>query len=229
MGRQERSGKPAIIPNSLWRNRVFTTICIAVFVTWGAFNALETILTFYFQEVQRLSAVETSIRFLPAPVSGLAANILIGLIVHRIRADVLVVVSTLVSLGASLSMAFANRHSSYWSSAFIANLLNPVGADTLFTISNLIITQVFPPRTQGLAGGVFNTVSQIGKSVGLALVAVIAASTTQKSGFVDKESPDALMVGYRATFWFCFALTAATLVVALWGLRRVGKVGHKRD
>ena len=35
VGRQERLGKPAIIPNSLWRNQTFTTICIAVFIIWG--------------------------------------------------------------------------------------------------------------------------------------------------------------------------------------------------
>ena len=45
--------------------------------------------------------------------------------------------------------------------AFLANILNPVGADSLFTISNLVITSVFHENTQALAGGVFNTVSQV--------------------------------------------------------------------
>jgi len=126
-------------------------------------------------------------------------------------------------------MAFAEPHSGYWGFGFVANLLNPLGADSLFTISNLLITSVFPNKTQGLAGGVFNTVSQIGKSVGLALVAVIASSVTHKSAYIDKSSPDALMAGYSASFFFCFALSVTTLVLALWGLRRIGKVGHKRD
>lgn len=229
VGRQERLGRPAIIPNSLWRNRTFTTICLAVFMTWGAFNAVETLLTFYFQDVQGLSATQTSLRFLPSPISGVVANVLMGLLVHRIRADVLVLIAIVISLGAPLSMAFAKPHSSYWASGFIANLLNPLGADSLFTISNLLITSVFPAKTQGLAGGVFNTVSQIGKSVGLALVAVIASSVTQRSAYVDKSRPDALMVGYSAAFFFCFALSIATLLLAVWGLRRIGKVGHKRD
>ena len=126
-------------------------------------------------------------------------------------------------------MAFASPHSSYWSHAFLANLFNPVGADTLFTIANLLITSVFPAKTQALAGGVFNTISQIGKSVGLALVAVIAAQITANSDYNDKRSPKALLKGYKATFWFCFALILTTVVISLWGLRRVGKVGHKRD
>ncbi len=88
---------------------------------------------------------------------------------------------------------------------------------------------MFPPKTHGLAGGVFNTVAQIGKSVGLALVAVIAASVTKNSDYKDKRSPEALLVGYNATFWFCFAMILVTIVIAVFGLRKAGKVGHKRD
>lgn len=191
-------------------------------------NALETILTFFFQRVQELTAIQSSLRFLPAPISGAISNIVIGFIVHRVSANLLVSCGVGISILAPLVMAFATPTSSYWSSAFLANVANPVGADSLFTIANLLITSVFPPKTQGLAGGVFNTVSQIGKSVGLALVAIIAASITKTSDFRDKESPRALLQGYRATFWFCFGLIVTTLLVSAWGLRRVGKVG-KRD
>jgi hypothetical protein len=45
--------------------------------------------------------------------------------------------------------------------AFLANVFNPTGADSLFTVSNLLITSVFHANTQALAGGVFNTVSQV--------------------------------------------------------------------
>lgn len=126
-------------------------------------------------------------------------------------------------------MAFAHETSSYWSSGFLGCILNPIGADALFTVANLLITSAFPPRTQGLAGGVFNTISQIGKSVGVATVAIIASTVTADSNITDKKSPDALMEGYRATFWYCFALSAVTLIPTTWGLARVGKVGHKRD
>ena len=143
-------------------------------------------------------------------------------------------------------MVFATPTSSYWTGAFIANITNPTGADALFTIANLLITSVFPRKTQALAGGVFNTVSQIGKSVGMALNAVLAASVTAQAPVIDKHSPPALMQGYRASFWLCFAskwnygkrLTPAdlrfvvimlTFNTCLWGLRGVGKVGHKRD
>ncbi|KAK6432012.1 hypothetical protein LTR95_011823 [Oleoguttula sp. CCFEE 5521] len=228
VGRQEHLGRPALIPNSLWRNKIFTTICLAVFLTWGTFNALETVLTFYFQDVQRLSATETSIRFLPAPISGAFSNVAMGLLVHRIPANWLVVVGCTLSLAAPLAMVFATPTSNYWSSGFLANLFNPNGADALYTISNLLITSVFPAKTQALAGGVFNTISQIGKSITMALVAVLAAQVTLQSDLREKHSPDALMVGYRATFWFMFACILATILLSVWGLRGIGTVGHKK-
>ncbi|KAL1310951.1 hypothetical protein AAFC00_001174 [Neodothiora populina] len=229
VGRQERLGRPAIIPNSLWRTRTFTTICLAVFMTWGAFNAQETITTFFFQHAQHLTPIQASIRFLPAPVTGVAANVLIGLLVSRVRADVLVAGACFIACFSAVPLITASPGSSYWSSAFIANILLPIAPDSLFTISNLVITSSFPPKTQGLAGGVFNTISQIGKSVGLALVAVIASSVTRKSDYADKKDAEALMVGYRAAYWYCFASSVVTLLLVSWGLRRIGKVGHKRD
>ena len=126
-------------------------------------------------------------------------------------------------------MCFIQPEWTYWACAFPAGLFNPVGADTLFTISNLVITSVFPARTQGLAGGVFNTVAQIGKSVGLATSGVIAASITEHSQYHEKESPEALMVGFRAAFWYMFALSCATGLLFIWSLKGIGKVGMKRE
>lgn len=229
VGRQEKFGRPAVIPNSLWRNRIFSVICIGVFIVWGVFNGIESYLTLFFQDVQKISAIQTSIRFLPGPVSGAIANVVMGLIVHRVRADWAVMVGVaLTSIGALL-MCIIQPQWSYWACAFWAVFLNPVGADALFTVSNLVITSVFPGKTQALAGGVFNTIAQIGKSVGLATSAVIAASITEHSAYREKESPMALMEGFRAAFWYLFALSVMTGLLFTWGLRGIGKVGMKRE
>lgn len=33
--------RPALIPNELWRNKPFTSVCVTVFLVWGALNASE--------------------------------------------------------------------------------------------------------------------------------------------------------------------------------------------
>ena len=130
----------------VWRNKVFTSICINVFLTWGAFNAFEQILSFFFQDVQRLSALQAALRFLPAPISGVLINLIMGLIIHRVRADWIVITAPIISCIAPLLMAIVNPQWLYWACAFPAIFLNPMAEGALFTTSNLLITSVFPEK-----------------------------------------------------------------------------------
>ena len=93
-------------------------------------------------------------------------------------------------------------------------------------MSNIIISNAYPGEEQSLAGGVFNQVSQIGNSVGLAVTAAIAASVTEHSAATGTE---ALLQGYRAVFWTIFAAMAVVVVVAFFGLRKGGLVGSKEE
>ncbi len=88
---------------------------------------------------------------------------------------------------------------------------------------------IFSPKTQIVTGGAFNIVSQTGKNVSLALTALVAYEVIANSAFIDKQSPEALLIGYRAAFWFCVALTVTSLCVTVWGLRMIGNVGRKID
>jgi MFS family permease len=198
--------------------------------------------------VQEVSVIQTSLYFLPNVLMGVFLNVFTGLLVHRIRADHLVLSSAVISAVAPLLMAIINREWSWWWCAFWAMLLLPPSADSksnttihikyrlttipnevIFTVANLIITDVFPPNTQALAGAVFNTVSQFGTSIGITIAAIISASVTNKSSYTSKNSPDALMLGYRAVFWTCFGIMILACGVGAVGLRKVGKVGLKRE
>ncbi|KAL8706377.1 MAG: hypothetical protein Q9201_000585 [Fulgogasparrea decipioides] len=176
--------------------------------------------------VLSLSALQTSIRFLPMTIVGLSVNIVTGLLISRVQVRTLVVVSAIITCVASPLMATIHTDWSYWRAAFWAMLLSPVHPDVLFTVSNLIISNAYPGEEQSLAGGVFNQVSQIGNSVGLAVTAAIAASVTEHS---TATGADALLKGYRAVFWTVFASMAVVVVVAFFGLKKGGLVGSKEE
>jgi nitrate/nitrite transporter NarK len=229
MSYEEARGKSAIVPNSLWKNKAFSCICINVFLVWGAFNAFEQYQNFFFQDLQGLSTLDAALHFIPAPISGALTNVVVGLIVHRFRGDWIIVLTTVPCAIASLLMAVAQPQWSYWTVAFLANFLNPIGADGMFTVSNLLITSMFPTKTQGVAGGVFNTVSQTGKSVGLALAALVAEQTKRNMLDAGRDDGPALLDGYHAAFWFCMAMVLTSSLVTCWGLRNIGKVGQKED
>jgi len=81
-----------------------------------------------------------------------------------------------------------------------------------------------------LAGGVFNTLAQIGTSVGLAITSIVAASVTTAERNLEGTNVDitgSLWEGYRASFWACFAACVASSLVCAGGMRGLGKVGLK--
>jgi len=182
-----------------------------------------------FQSVQNLSALQASIRILPSLIVGTAVQLSTGLLIHRISAFYLVLTSLILSAGSPLLMALIDVQWPYWYDAFPAQLIAPLAADILFTVGLLVVSDVFPTRTQALAGAVFNTVAQFGTSIGLTIMAVISSSATKHSKIYEKSSPDALMVGYRASFWTAFGWMALACFIGAFGLRRMGKVGLKRD
>lgn len=115
----------------------------------------------------------------------------------------------------------------FWANAFIAQILTPISADILFTVGLIIISDVFPENRQALAGAVFNTATQFGTAFGLATMQTISALVSKDH--VGMKPVEALMVGYRASFWTMFALMLGCSAVGFWGLRQTGKIGLKID
>jgi hypothetical protein len=100
--------------------------------------------------------------------------------------------------GAPLLMAVINPDWPYWDAAFPAQL------DVLWIVGMLVVSEAFPEDTQAFAGGIFNTVAQLGNSLGLAVMGVISTSVTQHSHFrakavvasMDGRVPSQLLGGF---------------------------------
>ena len=208
------------------------SLCLIVFLVWGVFNASEFFFTLYLQDILDLSPIQTSIRFLPMVFVGAGTNIVSGNLVSKIAANHLVLVSAVITAMSPLVMATINTQSNYWLGAFWVVALAPVCADILFTVSNLVITQAFPAKMHGVAGGVFNTVSNFGNSVGIAVTAMVASSVTMAASREGESAEDKvgdLMHGYRVVYWACFGMSVLTLGIVIGGMRKIGKVGEKMD
>ncbi|KAK0640571.1 major facilitator superfamily domain-containing protein [Cercophora newfieldiana] len=231
MNRQEKAGNPALIPNSIWKNTAFTSVSIMILLSVSVMNSMELFSSLFFQEVQRTTALGASLRLLPNLIFGTFINLTTGFVIHKVPAIYAVLISSGLCTGAPLIMALINPDWPYWNAAFAAQLLAPMSADVLFTVGLIVVSDVFPPETQALAGAVFNTLSQVGVSLGLTTMSVISATITEKStaGDSDKHSPVALMEGYRAVFWALFSWMVATCVVGVFGLKKVGNIGVKKE
>lgn len=229
MHHQEPLGRPVLIPNSIWKKGAFTSICVMILLSNAVMNCMELFCSLYFQDVQGLTALGASLRLLPNLLFGTAVNLTVGLVVDRVPATYAVLASSGLCAAAPLLMAVLDPAWPYWYAEFFAQLLAPLSGDVLFTVGLLIVSDVFPPKTQALAGAVFNTLSMVGVSIGLTTMSVISTTVTKESGVKDGSSPETLLKGYRATFWACFAWMVTACLVGGFGLRKLGKVGVKKD
>lgn len=196
-----------------------------------------------FQEVQHASILTTSLYLLPNLTAGILVNIFVGMFVHRVPARWLVAGSALICALSPMLMALVPPSWSYWKLAFWAQIFAPFSADVLFTVGLIIVSDNFPEETQALAGAVFNTVAQFGMSLGMGSCQVVALGIQDKeggsassgghggdsSGAFEDQDPTAVLKGYRASYWLMFAYMIVCGFIAVVGLRKVGKVGLKRE
>ncbi|KAK5009421.1 hypothetical protein LTR28_001118 [Elasticomyces elasticus] len=242
---QKRRHRPGIIPNAIWRNALFTSTCVAVFFCWAAFNSFQFYAAQYLQTIYGYSALQSSLRFVPMVVAGIVTNVLTGYLVDKVHVRTLVVVSACMTLPSSILMANVKHDWSYWRGPFAALLLSPVHPDVLFTVSNLIISSAYSGEDQALAGGVFNTVAQIGNSVGLAVTGAIQSSVfdhrlaaapggrfviTAPGDWLRSGSVLAALAGsYTAAFYtVAGAMVIVVVVTAVW-LGKGGRVGASEE
>ncbi|KAJ4358620.1 uncharacterized protein N0V89_003204 [Didymosphaeria variabile] len=235
---QTRAGRPALIPNSLWKNTPFTSTCIMVALSYGVMNSGEIFSSLYFQEVQNASILATSLYLLPNLMTGVCINLTVGLVVHRVPARWLVSGSAVICACSPLMMALVNPDWSYWYLEFWAQVFAPFSGDVLFTVGLIIVSDSFPEKTQALAGAVFNTVAQFGMSLGVGVCQVVALGVMDsssgggqagKEGEAFEENAGQVLKGYRASFWTMFGYMLVCVVIAVVGLRKAGKVGLKRE
>ncbi|KAF2662255.1 MFS general substrate transporter [Lophiostoma macrostomum CBS 122681] len=233
---REKAGKPALVPNALWKNTPFASTCVMVALSNGVCNSIELFSSLYFQEVQSRSILTTSLYLLPNLLTGVCLNMLVGSFVDRMPARWLVVTSSFLCILSPLGMSLVNPSWSYWYLEFWAQIFAPFSSDVLFTVGLIIVSDQFPEKTQALAGAVFNTVAQFGMSLGIGTcqvvsLAVMAKTESQESkeGASGESEHAAVLNSYRAVFFLMCGYMTICGFLAIFGLRKAGKVGLKRE
>lgn len=154
-------------------------------------------------------------------------NLTTGLFIHKVPSIWLATVPALLSAGAPIIMANTGIEWSYWSTHFIAQLLQPISSDILFTVGLIVITDVFPEGNHALAGAVFNTAAQFGNSFGLAVMQAVTTLVMTKR--TDLPELLAKLHGIRAGFWTMAALMGVCVVIGGVGFRKTGKIGVPKE
>ncbi|HZY18776.1 MAG TPA: DHA2 family efflux MFS transporter permease subunit [Ramlibacter sp.] len=201
-----------LVPLSLFRLRNLAT-ANAVGVLWAAaMFAWFFISALYLQLVLGYTPMQVGLAFLPANLImalfslGLSARIVLRFGLRLPLAGGLL----LAAVGLAL-FARAPAGGSFAADVLPGMLLLGLGAGIAFNPVLLAAMSDVDPADAGLASGVVNTSFMMGGSLGLAVLASLAAARTQGLAIAGAAAPQALNGGYQLAFAVgaLFALAAA--------------------
>ncbi|KDE05939.1 hypothetical protein MVLG_03751 [Microbotryum lychnidis-dioicae p1A1 Lamole] len=229
-----RTEKQPLMLTALWFRGRFACVQLIGALGWCAFSSFMFFATEWFQNLQGLTPLQATVRFLPSPVTGLILNMIVAVLASRIGAQWLIGIGTLGTGIAPLLYAVQKLHATYWAFQFPAMILCVLGADFIFACSILYVSKVAGPGQQSLAAGLFNLSTQLGTAIGLAIATIVQTKVVDKkvANFVIVSTsstvpPFAVEAGLRAAFWTCAAFSFAGSVVVALCLRGIGKVGTR--
>jgi predicted MFS family arabinose efflux permease len=234
---ENRTQKTPLIKMSIFKNRKFTAAIVVMALFFSSFNNYLIYSTYWFQDFQGLSIIQTTLRILPTGVTGVLVAFVTGQVLSRIPGDIILMFSTICVSTSSLLFAIPiSVHTSYFAYGLPAMVLSVCGADTIFPVLTLFVAKTLPSEDASLGGALITAVGQLGRAIGLAIATAVQASIIVKergigdgdSGVLDlKPWDDTLKLSIRGTAWFNFSLgVASTLVVVLF-IRGIGVVGGK--
>ncbi|KAF2621611.1 MFS general substrate transporter [Macroventuria anomochaeta] len=237
---ETKTQKRPLMKMSIFKNRKFTWANVLMGLFFSSFNNYLIFATYWFQDFQGLSVIQTTLRFIPNGVTGIMVATVTGFILSHVRGDYILMFSTFaVSMSSLLFAIPIPEHTTYWAYGFPAMVFCVCGADTIFPVLTLFVAKTLPPEDASLGGALITAVGQIGRAIGLALAtAVQTAIIAKEMGVsVDKVGEEghglnpwdpALKIGIRGTAWFNFGISIISLVIVLVFIRGIGIVGGKK-
>ncbi|KAK5125375.1 hypothetical protein LTR85_000484 [Meristemomyces frigidus] len=201
--------KVPLLPADVFAVPGMKPLMLAMFMLYGTWGIFSLYGTLYFQRIMGVTPLQVVAWYTPLGVAGLLLSIIEGFILHRVPGRVLLIISAVGALGSQLLLALVPVGGSYWAWIFPATILSTIGIDLSTILMTVFITTNFSNSRQGLAGGVINSVLQLGVAVCLGLTDIIQSLTIEEVG---------LRKSYKNTFWFGLAAGFLSLfLMTIWG------------
>ncbi len=198
------------------RNRggAYLTVALTIAAMFGAF----LFLTYYLQVVRRYSPVQAGLAFLPLSLASQAGSWgIASVLMPRVPARAIMAPGALVAAAGMGVLTQIGVNSGFISHVLPAEILIGIGVACVMAPAFNVGTLGVDPREAGVAAAIVNAASQVGASVGTALLNTIATSATaaylaggrSSGGFLRQ----ALVHGYStATVWAVALLLAGGAV-----------------
>jgi len=232
----EKTGKLApIMKVSIFRNTKFSAAMAIMALFFSSFNGFLVYATYFYQDFQGHSALQTTLRFLPTGIMGVVTVAIVSQLLARIPTYLLLAIGNLcVAVSPLLFAVPIPPKTTYWAWSFPAMVLSVFGTDTTFPCLVLFTSHSLPQADQAIGGALVNAMGQVGRAMGLAVATAIQTAVMARERGVSVEDAgemiewdEATLAGLRAAEWWNFGLGVAALSVVLIAFRGTGIIGKK--
>lgn len=174
---------------------------------FASFGILIFYLVNFIIRLRNGSALEAAAQFVPISFAGLAASYLNSfLLKNKIQPASILSFSCIWFIVGNALLATMPVNQTYWAQAFWANVLSPLGIDLSFPSATLLMSQLVPPKEQGIAASLIATVVYYSQSIGLGIAGTVETRVADGS----------LMKGYRGAFYTGIGLSTLGFLLSLW-------------
>ena len=165
----ERAGKEPLLATRLFRNRTANLALVTQNIQWLIMQGTFFVISVFLQTIRHFSAIETGLILTPATIGILLASALSERMAKRRPQKLLIWGGFATALAGLLLLLLADANSKIV--AFIPGLLVfGIGVGAMLTASVNVVQSSFPDKDQGEISGLSRSVSNLGSSIGTALV-----------------------------------------------------------
>jgi MFS family permease len=179
---REKKHRDVLLPLRLFRNKVSNLGLGTQLIQWLTLQGSFFVISVYLQEVDGYNAVKTGLLLTPATVGILATSAGADRFAGRHPQRWLIIAGfAMTATGMALLLALVRAHSAVWT--WVPGLLLfGAGIGVMLTSSVNVVQSSFPDADQGDISGLSRSVSNLGSSLGTALVGSILVAVTRPAG-----------------------------------------------
>ncbi len=217
---REATASNPLVPLRIFRSRnVSGANLIQVFSVAGMFGMF-FMGALYMRKVLGYDALEIGLAFLPVTITMGSMSIRFSEpLITRFGARTLLPPGLAMIAAALALLAITPVHASYVTGLLPSMLLLGTGAGVCFPALMGVAMSGATPSDAGLASGLVNTTAQVGGALGLAVLATLSTSHTNKLLTQGQSQATALTGGYQLAFWIATGLVLVGIGVAVAVLR----------
>lgn len=195
-----------LLPPDVFAVTGMVPLCVAMCLLYGTWGIYMMYGTQYFQDIMEKPPLLVVAWYLPIAIAGVILTTLEGLIMHVVPGQILLIFSVIGCIVAQVLLACLPPNPNYWAWIFPSTVAATIGIDLSFVCMTVFVTTKLPKARQGLAGGLINSILQLGIALVLGASDIVQALTEKKSG---------LEQSYKYTFYIGTGVGIVSLVIVI--------------